>query len=55
MNINYAASKSIIKKASIHHQEKSCQLLRKVVKSALKGMIVEGGAVERTDIEEDFI
>ena len=54
MNISYATTLSKIKNASIEHQEKTCQLLNRIIQTSLKGMEMAGGDKEHSEIEKSL-
>ena len=43
MNISYAATKSLIKNANIHQEEKALSILQRIVQLTVKGMKMPGG------------
>ena len=54
MNISYATTLSKIKNPSIQHQEKTCQLLNRIIQTSLKGMEMAGGDKEHSEIEKSL-
>ena len=52
MRVSFGSGIGIINNASLGHKEKSCQLLQKVIQSALKGLDLPDGNDEREDAQE---
>ena len=54
MNVSYAAAYCMINNAAKDTQEKASELVRRIIKSSISGLSLEGGNQERALIEQSL-